>query len=102
MKIVNVYNDFMAEIKSGVTAVDFTATWCGPCKFIGPIFEKMSVNYPNAKFIKVDVDAGEQIASEQGISAMPTFKIYKDGVVVGELVGASEGELKNLLDKHCT
>ena len=101
MKIVNVYNDFMTEIKTGVTAVDFTATWCGPCKMIGPIFEKLSTNYPKSKFIKVDVDEGEQIAQEQGISAMPTFKVYKDGVCVGELVGASETELKNLLDKHC-
>jgi len=92
---------FNKEISSGVTAVDYTATWCGPCKMISPIFEKLACKYPNAKFFKVDVDKGKAIASTQNISAMPTFRIYKDGKQVGELVGASERDLKTLLDRHC-
>lgn len=49
------------------------ATWCGPCKAISPVLERLSAQYTNAKFIKVDVDEAAEIAQEYGISAMPTF-----------------------------
>ncbi|XP_065647363.1 uncharacterized protein LOC100205970 isoform X3 [Hydra vulgaris] len=75
-------------------AVDFTATWCGPCKMIGPKFEKLAEKYSSIKFIKVDVDENSETSEAHGIAAMPTFKFFRNGSEgVSELVGASETEL---------
>ena len=80
--------------------VDFTATWCGPCQFIGPKFVALAEETGDkAIFIKVDVDEASDIAQECGISCMPTFKIYKNGAVVDELQGASEEKLKAIVAK---
>lgn len=83
-----------------VVAVDFTATWCGPCKMIGPKFEAMAETFPSIEFVKVDVDELDDVSQGAGISAMPTFQIYKGGVKVDELVGASEKKLEEMLAKH--
>mmetsp|Transcript_60087 Transcript_60087/g.166112 ORF Transcript_60087/g.166112 Transcript_60087/m.166112 type:complete len:107 (+) Transcript_60087:90-410(+) len=82
--------------------VDFTASWCPPCKAIGPVFVAMaeSGTYPNLEFIKVDVDEGSAIAEKAGISAMPTFQLYKGGQKVEEFCGADEGKLKELCEKY--
>lgn len=71
--------------------VDFTATWCGPCKMIGPEFEKLAqdANYSQWTFCKVDVDEGEEIANECNISAMPTFHYYVNGKLADQFSGAS-------------
>lgn len=63
-------------------AIDFTAAWCGPCKVIGPVFEKLSAQHAipgTFAFAKVDVDEAQDIAREYGISAMPTFMFFKEG-----------------------
>merc|ERR1712110_415098 len=70
--------------------IDFTATWCPPCKMIGPIFEAMAKDYPAWTFKKVDVDANADAAGAAKIACMPTFKFYKNGEVVDTLEGASE------------
>lgn len=79
-------------------AVDFTATWCGPCKMIAPKFDKLAEKYSSIKFIKVDVDENSETAEAYGISAMPTFKFFKNGIEAErELVGADEAELDEKL-----
>ncbi|XP_045157640.1 thioredoxin-like [Mercenaria mercenaria] len=90
----------MKDAGDKVVAVDFTASWCGPCKMIGPKFEAFSTEYTNIIFIKVDVDENDEVAQAEGISAMPTFKFYKNGKQVDELVGASEAKLKEMCEKH--
>ena len=67
---------------------------------IGPIFEAMAGDYPDAVFVKVDVDAASDIAESCGISAMPTFQCYKGGAKVGEMCGADKAGLKALVEKH--
>ncbi|KAL4236038.1 Thioredoxin domain-containing protein 3 [Mactra antiquata] len=79
--------------------VDFTATWCGPCKMIGPKFVEIAKTCQKLKFIKVDVDDAEEIAAGCGISAMPTFQVFKDGEKVDEMVGADEDKLRELCMK---
>jgi thioredoxin 1 len=80
--------------------VDFSATWCGPCRMIGPEFVKLSNEYENVVFLKVDVDQVESVAASCGISAMPTFQVFKDGNKVDELVGASKEKLLDLVKKY--
>ena len=80
-------------------AVDFTATWCGPCQMIGPKFVAEVGNYPGIKFIKVDVDSNSETSTAEGINAMPTFKFYHNGVQHDELVGADESKMRELLEK---
>ncbi|XP_075245803.1 uncharacterized protein LOC142339557 [Convolutriloba macropyga] len=84
-----------------VVAVDFTATWCGPCQRIGPKFVEYSVEYTNAVFVKVDVDEAQEIAAEYKIRAMPTFKFFKAGAEIGDMVGADEAKLKQLCETYC-
>mmetsp|Transcript_15266 Transcript_15266/g.46133 ORF Transcript_15266/g.46133 Transcript_15266/m.46133 type:complete len:122 (-) Transcript_15266:973-1338(-) len=83
-----------------VVIVDFTAQWCGPCRTIGPYFDDLAPQFPNVKFIKVDVDKLEKVAQGAGITAMPTFHVYKGGKKSGELIGASKDKLRALVVEH--
>ena len=86
------FKAFLTE--HSLVAIDYTATWCGPCQRIGPKFEQLATHYPKVAFAKVDVDENSETAEKEGVSAMPTFKFYKNGTKVDELVGASEVELE--------
>ncbi|KAL8286512.1 hypothetical protein RQP46_004529 [Phenoliferia psychrophenolica] len=83
-----------------VIVIDFWATWCGPCKVISPVFEKLADAFPALGFYKVDVDTQEEIAAEVGIKAMPTFQFYKGGEKIGSVVGADPNKLKAAIALH--
>ena len=103
MRFLATMEEFQTALKDAggqLLAVDFTATWCGPCKMIGPVFVKMADEFTNIEFIKVDVDEAEDIAASQEVSAMPTFKFYKGGAKIDELVGANAEKLKALCAKY--
>lgn len=93
----------LAESKSGFggkpVVVDFSATWCGPCKMISPYFDELSSVYTNVAFLKVDVDDLPDVAQEQGVRAMPTFMAFYNGAKVDELVGADKNKLKDMIDR---
>ena len=77
--------------------VDFYATWCGPCKMFGPVFEDVSLKN-DINFVKVDVDKYSEIAREYGVMTIPTVILFKDGVEVKRNIGfMSEEELSNFL-----
>jgi thioredoxin 1 len=67
---------------------------------IGPFFEELSPKYATLKFLKVDVDQNDKVAAECGISAMPTFQVWKAGQKIDELVGASKEKLEALCAKY--
>lgn len=67
---------------------------------IAPFFEELSKKYTNVSFIKVDVDDLEEASAEAGVSAMPSFFVYKDGAVVESMVGASKDKLEALAKKY--
>ncbi|RLL98919.1 hypothetical protein CFD26_106537 [Aspergillus turcosus] len=97
---IDSYEQFQEIINSDKPAViDFWATWCGPCRFISPVFEKLSDDpqFADVGFYKVDADEQDRIAQEVGIRAMPTFMVFKDGQKINELVGANPQQLENLL-----
>ncbi|CAH9125261.1 unnamed protein product [Cuscuta epithymum] len=80
--------------------VDFTASWCGPCKFMAPFIDTMASKYTDVNFIKIDVDEVKEAAEEYGVTAMPTFVFIKQGKVVDKVVGANKGELEEKILKH--
>lgn len=82
----------------GVVFVDFYADWCGPCKVTEPIVEELAKEQPEVKFLKVDVDANPQLATQYSIFSIPTFMIFKDGKMAAQLVGArgKEGFVEEL------
>jgi len=82
-----------------LVVVDFTATWCGPCQRIAPVFVKLAEEMPDVSFIKVDVDENEETSAACGISCMPTFQFYKGGKKVHEFSGASEDKIREALAK---
>lgn len=81
--------------------VDFTAAWCGPCKALAPLYEKLSAKYGSRMtFLKVDVDQNQEIAREYEIRAMPTFVFYAKGKEVDRVQGADPSKLENLIQKY--
>ncbi|ODV63541.1 thioredoxin family protein [Ascoidea rubescens DSM 1968] len=90
--------DFEAAIKSEkLVVVDFFATWCGPCKMIAPILEKLSEKHTGVSFYKVDVDAVPDVSHDQDITAMPTLKFFKDGKLIKTVVGANIQEIQRTI-----
>lgn len=93
------FDSTCASNSDKLIVVDFTASWCGPCRMIGPYFEQLSNNNPEVCFIKVDVDAGEAIAAAFQVTAMPTFVFIKNGNVVGRFSGGNKQLLNQNLAK---
>ena len=67
--------------------VDFWATWCGPCKMLSPVIDKVSEEVEDVKFVSVDVDESEELAIKYGISSIPCLIIFKDGAEKGRNLG---------------
>lgn len=74
--------------QKGLVLVDFYAEWCGPCKMTSPIIESLSEEEKDMRFVKVDVDQDQDLASQYSVFSIPTFMIFKDGKVVSQFVGA--------------
>ena len=72
----------------GIVLVDFWATWCGPCRQFGPIFEEASEKYPDIVFGKLDTDDQQQLAMAAQITSIPTLMVFRDGIVVFRQSGA--------------
>jgi putative thioredoxin len=82
--------------------VDFWAPWCGPCKVIGPLLEKLETEYAGRfKLVKIDSDQEQQLSQAFGIRSIPTCVLLKNGQPVDGFMGAlPEGQIKEFLDKH--
>ena len=83
------------------TIVDFWASWCGPCRMIGPLFEELSNEYVGkVKFAKVNVDENPKTPSNFGVRGIPTVIMFKGGKAVDQVVGAvPKTQLENMVKK---
>lgn len=97
-------SNFGAEVlrSRAPVLVDFWATWCDPCKRIAPAVDAIASQYAGRlKVGKVDGDRNEATAERYGVVAYPTLLLFKDGVVVGKIVGgAGRNEIARLIDAH--
>ncbi len=94
--------DFETEVlKSELPVlVDFFATWCGPCRMLGPILEELEPQYEGKiKFVKLDVDEAPDIANQYGVRGVPTLILFKDGAPAKTSVGfLTQDELESFLN----
>jgi putative thioredoxin len=100
--VANFEEEVVAASMTTPVLIDFWAPWCGPCKSLGPILEKVEVDYAGRfKLVKVDSDQEQQLGAAFGIRSIPTCILMMNGQPVDGFTGAlPEGKVKEFLDKH--
>ncbi len=86
-------NNFNEDIKKGKVLVDFYATWCGPCRMLGPVLEDLATDRSEIKIIKIDIDENRELAKKYGIMSVPTLMLFNDGVNISTKNGFMPKEL---------
>ena len=79
--------EFIENVKSGTTIVDFWAEWCGPCKMVAPVLEAIAEEN-NARLLKINVDEDTELASALNITSVPVIMLYTDGEKLKHMIGA--------------
>jgi len=98
IRYTNSDREFQSVISSKPAVIaNFTASWCGPCQAIAPMVEEMARNNPKVTFIKIDIDENSETPSQFNVSAVPTFILFKNGKVAGEVKGANAQGVQNLV-----
>lgn len=101
MKILENKTDLSLE--TGTTVLYFSASWCGPCRMLAPIMERISEKFPSMEIFKVDVDSHKEIASEWGVRGIPTVIFIKEGKEVNKFSGIkSESDISRLIENLTT
>jgi len=90
MATVKLGHDNFEDVISAndIVLVDFWASWCGPCQYFAPVFEKAAEQHPDIVFAKVDTEAEQQLAGEFQISSIPTLMVFRDQVLLYSQPGA--------------
>jgi putative thioredoxin len=99
-------NTFMSDVVEASTRtpilVDFWAPWCGPCRQLMPILDRIAADYEGRmKLAKVNTDEQQELAQQVGIRSLPTVVLFKDGTAADHFVGVvPEAQIRQMLDKH--
>ncbi|TPP57283.1 Thioredoxin [Fasciola gigantica] len=88
----------IAKCLNMLMVIDFNAKWCGPCQEMKPIFSRMENQYPDVKFVEVDVDKNYEAAEAYGIEALPTFVFLRNGKKIAQFCGTSKTCLRNAIE----
>lgn len=84
-------SDFQQTVSEGITLVDFYATWCGPCRMITPIVEKLAEMLEGkAKIAKLDIDQAQETTVNLQITSVPTIILFKDGKEIKRVIGVKD------------
>ncbi len=87
-------------VDNDTVLIDFWAEWCGPCRMFAPVYEKLSEEYPNAIFAKVDTEDQPELAQSFNIRSIPTLMIFRDQIGIFSQPGAlPEEALRSLVDQ---
>lgn len=99
IKEINNAKEFDEEIKTGKVVVDFYAVWCGPCKMLAPVVEKVVNENPDYTLLRVNVDDNAELSDRYNIVSIPMLIYFKDGKIANANVGyIGEAEVKKLLE----
>ncbi|KAI0697581.1 thioredoxin-domain-containing protein [Cytidiella melzeri] len=93
-------NGILSKAGDKLSVIDFHATWCGPCHMIAPTFEALSKKFTNVNFLKCDVEAVKDVASQYRVQAMPTFVFIKNSRVIDTVKGANRNALESAVSRH--
>lgn len=106
-KIVGIHSVSELETKlnaaskaSRLAILYFTATWCGPCRFISPFYTSLPGKYPKVAFLKADIDEARDVASKWNVSSVPAFFFIKDGKEIDKVVGADKNSLETKIAQY--
>ena len=91
MSAMHIHNhNFQEEVihSEKPVLVDFWASWCGPCRMVGPIIDEIAAEHPEYKVVKINIDEEPELASQYRVVSIPTLLVMKDGQVVQQSVGA--------------
>ncbi|PON60713.1 DnaJ-like [Trema orientale] len=89
-----------ASKTSRLTILYFTATWCGPCRIISPLYVNLAGKYPKVVFLKVDIDEARDVAARWNISSVPTFFFIRNGKEIDKVVGADKNALESKIAQY--
>ena len=93
--------EFENVIDSGKTVVvDFTATWCGPCRKVAQPFERLANIYTELVFVKVDVDEAHDVATRYNVTCMPTFHVFQNKTIVDSMSGSDIQKLNKMVEAY--
>jgi len=100
--VLDFQKDVLETSKKIPVVVDFWAEWCGPCRILGPVLEKLAAEANGAwHLVKINTEEQQQISMQFGIRSIPAVKMFSDGQVVAEFVGAlPEVQVRQWLDKN--